>query len=240
MELLSRGSTPTEADRVVVSVVLKPAPERMVEVRYDERERLPMGLYRLLEALLQDTNSLLRSGGFFGTLDRSRCCGASEDPLKEFEVVYNEVMNHDTAWNEQRKWIVCATMCDMLHKDSLFQLDSLYFRLRARFPEVVVMGTSARFGLGIRRLIDEIRTQLYPDALVPSFRERQIPIHRLIAPSTEEVRQITEEFYASGRYSLLEAQAQQDGIKVYLPEDEGLRAALGMLSMDRLGSGEGA
>ncbi|KAF4665259.1 GTP-binding protein 10 [Perkinsus chesapeaki] len=154
--------------------------------------------------------------------------GTSEDPLKDFEVVYNEVMKHDAAWNEHRKWIVCATMCDMLHKDSLFHLDSLYFRLRARFPEVVVIGTSARFGLGIKRLVDEIRTQLYPDALVPSFRERQIPIQRLIAPSAEEVRQIIEEFYASGRYSLLEAQAQQDDVRVYLPEDEGSRIALGL------------
>lgn len=48
-------------------------------------------------------------------------------------------------------------------------------------------------------LQDEIRTQLYPDALVPSFRERQIPIHRLIAPSAEEVLQISEEFYAGNR-----------------------------------------
>ncbi|KAF4696682.1 GTP-binding protein 10 [Perkinsus olseni] len=69
MELISRGSTPMEADRVVVSVVLKPAPERVVQVHYDERERSPMGLYRLLQALLQDTNSLLYRNDFFDTVD---------------------------------------------------------------------------------------------------------------------------------------------------------------------------
>ncbi|KAF4698447.1 GTP-binding protein 10 [Perkinsus olseni] len=76
MELISRGSTPMEADRVVVSVVLKPAPERVVEVHYDERERSPMGLYRLLQALLQDTNSLLYRNDFFDTVDRSYPLGS--------------------------------------------------------------------------------------------------------------------------------------------------------------------
>lgn len=42
--------------------------------------------------------------------------GTSEDPLEDFETVYNEVMKHDKTWSEHRKWIVCATMCDMLHK----------------------------------------------------------------------------------------------------------------------------
>lgn len=45
---------------------------------------------------------------------------------------------------------------------------------------------------------------------------------------------------SAGRYSLLEAQAQEDGLKVYLPEEDGSRAALGIpASMDRLASREG-
>ncbi|KAF4665258.1 GTP-binding protein 10 [Perkinsus chesapeaki] len=71
MELISRGSTPTQADRVIVSVVLKPAPKTVVEVRADEKERSPLALYYLLKALLEDTSSLLYDNEFFDTVDRT-------------------------------------------------------------------------------------------------------------------------------------------------------------------------
>lgn len=72
MVQISRNSTTVEADRIIVSVVMKPVGStRSVELHYDEEERSPLGLYGLLGALLVDTNSLLYANDFFDTVDQS-------------------------------------------------------------------------------------------------------------------------------------------------------------------------
>ncbi|KAF4705039.1 GTP-binding protein 10, partial [Perkinsus olseni] len=102
MEILSRGSTPTEADRVVVSVVLKPAPER-------------------------DTNSLLHSNGFFGTLDRSYplgpvVVGGQTDGRRSGSTTERETGT--TASRGEGEEVRCVLACDELMKSHVsFNLD---------------------------------------------------------------------------------------------------------------------
>jgi GTP-binding protein len=84
------------------------------------------------------------------------------DPFDQLELLRNEVHAFDGGKFPRREMIV-ATKCDMLHKDSLMHLDSLYYRVQARLgPDIPVVGTSARFGLGINRLVQEMRNCLYP------------------------------------------------------------------------------
>ena len=66
-----------------------------------------------------------------------------------------------------KRELVVATKCDMLHNDTLVNLDSLYFKVMSRIGDhVPVVGTSARFGLGINRLVHVVRQMLFPEALV--------------------------------------------------------------------------
>jgi GTP-binding protein len=88
------------------------------------------------------------------------------DPFSQLELLRKEVGEFDAKNFESRKELVIATKCDMLHRDTLVNLDSLYYRIRSRIGEhVPVVGTSARFGLGINRLVHHIRQQLFPDAI---------------------------------------------------------------------------
>lgn len=87
------------------------------------------------------------------------------DVLEEVEMLRREAILFDPL-NAQKPWMVVGTKCDMLHRDALFHLDSLHFRLRARHGvDVPVVGTSSRFGLGLTRLLQTIRQLLYPDTL---------------------------------------------------------------------------
>lgn len=79
------------------------------------------------------------------------------DPLKQLEMLQEEAYSHDPR-NAGKPFIVVGTKCDALHKDALFNLDSLYYRLHARQGDVLCVGTSARFGLGILRLVRSIRS----------------------------------------------------------------------------------
>merc|ERR1719436_1793017 len=68
--------------------------------------------------------------------------------------------------NWEKPWMVVGTKCDALHRDALFHLDSLHFRLLARYGrEVPVVGTSSRFGLGLTRVVRTIRDLLFPVAV---------------------------------------------------------------------------
>lgn len=93
------------------------------------------------------------------------------DALEEVEMLRREAIMFDPL-NAQKPWMVVGTKCDMLHRDALFHLDSLHFRLRARHGvDVPVVGTSSRFGLGLTRLVQTMRQLLYPDTL--ELRDRQ-------------------------------------------------------------------
>ncbi|CEM39830.1 unnamed protein product [Vitrella brassicaformis CCMP3155] len=109
------------------------------------------------------------------------------DPLKEVEVLMDEAKSFFEV-NKAKKELVIATKCDMLHKDALFNLDSLYFRLKARYPDIDVIGTSARFGLGIERAVTRIRQLLYPDMLLTAERVKAKPIDEILLPN-EQMKQ---------------------------------------------------
>lgn len=98
---------------------------------------------------------------------------ASEiDAFEQLEILRNEVRTFDPTHFDTRKEIVVATKCDALHKSTLVNLDSLYFRVKARLgDQIQVVGTSARFGLGINRLVQLIRSGLFPQDIGP-VRER--------------------------------------------------------------------
>ena len=84
------------------------------------------------------------------------------DAFEHFQKLREEVHAFDQG-KFPRKEIIVATKCDMLHKDTLMTLDSLYFRVQSRLgPHIPIVGTSARFGLGISRLVDQMRRTLYP------------------------------------------------------------------------------
>lgn len=88
------------------------------------------------------------------------------DPFLQLDLLREEVKAFDPKHFDDRKELVIATKCDMLHKDTLINLDSLYFRVLSRIGDhVPVVGTSARFGLGIDRLVHQIRQLLYPSEL---------------------------------------------------------------------------
>lgn len=95
------------------------------------------------------------------------------DAYEEFIRLYQQVKDYDPRFFNERKFLVVGTKCDALNKDALFRLDSLHYRLQSRVDsDAVVVGVSARFGLGIKELVDELRHLLYPEAVIPSYRER--------------------------------------------------------------------
>jgi len=88
-----------------------------------------------------------------------------QDAFEQLELLRNEVHAFDGRKHD-RSELVVATKSDMLHQNSLVNLDSLFFRVQSRIGDhIPVIGTSARFGLGINRLVMQIRATLYPDQL---------------------------------------------------------------------------
>lgn len=84
------------------------------------------------------------------------------DPFSQLELLRNEIHEFDKG-QFPRKELVIATKCDKLQNDTLVNLDSLHFRIQARLgPDIPVVGTSARFGLGINQLVQQMRESLYP------------------------------------------------------------------------------
>jgi len=101
---------------------------------------------------------------------------SDHDTLQEVEALRREAIAYDPL-NEQKPWMVVGTKCDALHRDAMFHLDSLHFRLRARYGDIPVVGTSARFGLGLTRLVRTLRQLLYPDLLEA---RRRLPAERFV------------------------------------------------------------
>ncbi|CAE8701913.1 unnamed protein product, partial [Polarella glacialis] len=118
-----------------------------------------------------------RSRALVFVVDVARGEQSENDVLDEVEMLRREACLYDPL-NNEKPWMVIGTKCDMLHRDALFHLDSLHFRLRARYGrEVPVVGTSSRFGLGLTRTVRTIRQLVYPDLLEPSYRVAAEPAH---------------------------------------------------------------
>eukprot|EP00920_Eleutheroschizon_duboscqi_P042474 GHVT01101415.1.p2 GENE.GHVT01101415.1~~GHVT01101415.1.p2 ORF type:complete len:162 (+),score=31.44 GHVT01101415.1:1281-1766(+) len=107
--------------------------------------------------------------------------------MDDFLLLRNEVMRHDPK-NAKKKELIIATKCDMLHLDPLYHLDSLHYRLKAKWPDIQVVGTSARFGLGLARVATTIRRLLHPDQLVNVHRVKAQPLADILLPNADEMK----------------------------------------------------
>jgi len=106
-----------------------------------------------------------RSRALAFVVDVARGDRSAQETLDEVEMLREEAIKFDPL-NAQKPWMVVGTKCDALHRDALYHLDSLHFRLRARHGiDVPVVGTSSRFGLGLTRLVRTIRQLIFPDLL---------------------------------------------------------------------------
>ena len=89
------------------------------------------------------------------------------DAFDEIQFIKNEVEKYDFRFNAYRRWIIVGTKCDMLHCDTLFNLDSLNFRVKSRIGEDIdVIGTSARFGIGVKDVVHALRKILFPNDII--------------------------------------------------------------------------
>lgn len=93
--------------------------------------------------------------------DQSNFNNYYTDTLKQIKMLRKELYLYNKDFLKKKELVV-ATKCEMLHKNSLLNLDSLYYRLQNVFPHMEVIGTSAKFGLGIKLLSRKIRELIYP------------------------------------------------------------------------------
>lgn len=118
-----------------------------------------------------------RSRALAFVVDVARGERNAAETVEEVEMLREEAIKFDPL-NAQKPWMVIGTKCDALHRDALYHLDSLHFRLRARHGlEIPIIGTSSRFGLGLERLVRAIRQLIYPDLLEAN---RRLPAERFV------------------------------------------------------------
>lgn len=123
-----------------------------------------------------------RSRALAFVVDMARGEKPETDTLDEVEMLRQEATRFDPL-NIDKPWMVIGSKCDALHKDAMFHLDSLHFRIRARYGiDIPVVGTSARFGLGLTRLVRTLRQLVYPDMLESSLRVQAHPLTNLRLP----------------------------------------------------------
>ncbi|SPJ09962.1 GTP-binding protein, putative [Plasmodium sp. DRC-Itaito] len=104
------------------------------------------------------------------------------DTIKQIKMLRNELFLYNQEYLNKKELVV-ATKCDMLHKNSLFNLDSLYYRLKNIFPHIEVIGTSAKFGLGIKLLSKKIRELIYPQHILQNKKLYSKHIEDYIIPT---------------------------------------------------------
>ncbi|CAI7718781.1 GTP-binding protein Obg2, putative [Plasmodium vivax] len=104
------------------------------------------------------------------------------DTIKQIKMLRNELFLFNPDYLKKKELVV-ATKCDMLHKNALLNLDSLYFRLQNLFPHIEVIGTSAKFGLGIKLLSRKIRELIYPQYVLNSYKTYASNVEDYIIPT---------------------------------------------------------
>ncbi|CRH03708.1 GTP-binding protein, putative [Plasmodium relictum] len=110
------------------------------------------------------------------------------DTIKQIKMLRNELFLFNPEYLKKKELVV-ATKCDMLHKNSLFNLDSLYYRLKNIFPEIEVVGTSAKFGLGIKSLSKKIRELIYPQYVLQNNKLYSKNIEDYIIPTYQDFKE---------------------------------------------------
>ncbi|SBS82386.1 GTP-binding protein, putative [Plasmodium ovale curtisi] len=104
------------------------------------------------------------------------------DTIKQIKMLRNELFLFNPDYLKKKELVV-ATKCDMLHKNTLLNLDSLYFRLKNIFPDIEVVGTSAKFGLGIKLLSRKIRELIYPHYILQNSKLYSKHIEDYVIPT---------------------------------------------------------
>lgn len=141
-----------------------------VEIRVCDLPGLKEGAHEDKDVGRRILRHTYRSHALVFVVDVARGERPESDVLQEVEMLREEACLFDPL-NREKPWMVVGTKCDALHRDALFHLDSLHFRLRARYGlDVPVVGTSARFGLGLSRLVRTLRKVLFPNDLEPTRR----------------------------------------------------------------------
>uniref|UniRef100_A0A0G4F0J7 OBG-type G domain-containing protein n=1 Tax=Chromera velia CCMP2878 TaxID=1169474 RepID=A0A0G4F0J7_9ALVE len=135
---------------------------------------------------------LYRARTLLYVLDASRLRDGPADPLEELLLLREEIAKYDEGFLKTKNEMVVMTKCDCLHKDVLFQLDSLHFRLKEQLPHIQVLGTSARFGLGISEAASAVRSLTFPDGMSSEERVRRVRsegVEGALLPDLETIRE---------------------------------------------------
>ncbi|CXI23744.1 GTP-binding protein, putative [Plasmodium berghei] len=110
------------------------------------------------------------------------------DTIKQIKMLRNELFLFNPDYLKKKELVV-ATKCDMLHKNTLLNLDSLYIRLKHIFPDIEVIGTSAKFGLGIKLLSRKIRELIYPQYILQNSKLYSKNIEDYVIPTSDHIKE---------------------------------------------------
>ncbi|ETB58654.1 obg family GTPase CgtA [Plasmodium yoelii 17X] len=110
------------------------------------------------------------------------------DTIKQIKMLRNELFLFNPDYLKKKELVV-ATKCDMLHKNTLLNLDSLYIRLKHIFPDIEVIGTSAKFGLGIKLLSRKIRELIYPQYILQNNKLYSKNIEDYVIPTSDHIKE---------------------------------------------------
>ncbi|KEG00898.1 hypothetical protein YYE_04344 [Plasmodium vinckei vinckei] len=110
------------------------------------------------------------------------------DTIKQIKMLRNELFLFNPDYLKKKELVV-ATKCDMLHKNTLLNLDSLYIRLKHIFPDIEVIGTSAKFGLGIKLLSRKIRELIYPQYVLQNNKLYSKNIEDYLIPTSDHIKE---------------------------------------------------
>ncbi|SCM04963.1 GTP-binding protein, putative [Plasmodium chabaudi adami] len=110
------------------------------------------------------------------------------DTIKQIKMLRNELFLFNPDYLKKKELVV-ATKCDMLHKNTLLNLDSMYIRLKHIFPDIEVIGTSAKFGLGIKLLSRKIRELIYPQYILQNNKLYSKNIEDYVIPTSDHIKE---------------------------------------------------
>lgn len=75
-------------------------------------------------------------------------------------------------YDKNKLELIIMNKCDLFHKETLFNLNKVHYKLLQEEPQIRVVGTSATHRLGLGRLVNTVRDMLYPSQV--DYTPRQI------------------------------------------------------------------
>ncbi|CDR97073.1 GTP1/OBG family protein, putative [Babesia bigemina] len=92
------------------------------------------------------------------------------DPVDTLQQL-RAIVKASNMYQQDKTELVVMTKCDMFHKEALYNLDKVYYKLRNETPHVRVVGTSATHRLGLQRLVNTLRELVHPKQVLYTPRE---------------------------------------------------------------------